>query len=70
MTSQMINDAKIDFGNVALEIFRCEDGPTKIEVSPDGQRIYYGGNSLGMLERSRGQLVDTGLIFKGRMFGT
>lgn len=45
-----------------------DDQPTKIEVSQDGNRIYYGGESFGMLEYdSDGFVVPHGRVFSNRV---
>jgi hypothetical protein len=53
----------------AFEVFKetrleADDQPTKIEVSQDGNRIFYGGETFGMLEFDH----DGGLIPHGRIF--
>jgi hypothetical protein len=45
----MIRDAKGDFKNPVIEDVEIDTFATKIEVSPDGNRVYYGGEGIGEL---------------------
>ena len=60
-----VNDMFDVFREVKVEV---DDYPTKIEASQDGNRIYYGGETFGLLEYDReGFLVPHGRIFTNRI---
>ena len=56
------------FGGCRETKIEVDDQPTKIEVSQDGDRVYYGGESFGMLEYDPdGFIVPHGRIFSNRV---
>ena len=62
---QRANEMYSIFRSVKIEV---DDNPTKIEVSQDGNRVYYGGESFGMMEYDReGWIVPHGRIFSNRI---
>lgn len=50
-TMTMISDAKKDFKNPVLEDIEVDNFATKIEVSQDGNKVYYAGDGIGELHR-------------------
>ena len=61
-TNTMISDAKNDFRDPLVEDFDVDGYPTKIECSPNGNKVYYGGDGLGELVRGNDKwLYNKGL---------
>lgn len=49
----MISDAKADFKSPKIEDIETDIFPTKVEVSPDGGKVYYACDGIGELHRER-----------------
>lgn len=62
----MIQDAKREFADPEITQFQCEGYPVKVEADRNGERIYYGGESLGLLERREGWLINEGVVHYDR----
>lgn len=62
-TLDMIKDARADFESPYIEDVEVNGNPTKIEVSENGQTMYYAGDALGKLQRG----ADLWLYNKGRV---
>lgn len=65
-TLLMINEAKRDFGNPTLEIIPVQAQPTKIDVAKDGREAIYGGDSIGMIQKRDGWIIDEGILFDNK----
>ena len=65
-TIKMLDDAKRDYGNPVIELFQADDFPSKVEVSKDGKRVYYGGDSFGTLEQKNGWLLNEGIVYDNK----
>lgn len=65
-TLQMINEAKRDFGNPAVEIIQVQGQPTKVEVSPNASQALYGSDFIGVIQKREGWLLDEGIVFDNR----
>jgi hypothetical protein len=68
----MISEAKKEFSNPEIVEFECEGYPVKIEVNSRADKVFYGGNSLGLLERRNGWLINEGIVYynKSKKFFT
>jgi hypothetical protein len=63
VTERMFQDAVKDFSNPHVEIVKVSNCPNKVEVSPDGQSVFVGGNGLGVLRYVNGWLCSEGVVF-------
>lgn len=62
----MIEEAKKDFGRPYVEVFPVDDNPSKVEVSKDGKRLIYGGDSIGLADVRNNWIVNDGIIFDNK----
>lgn len=57
----MIKDAKADFKKPIVEDVEIDNKATKVEVSDNGNRVYYGCDGVGEVRRG----IDSWLYNKG-----
>lgn len=63
----MIDEAKKDYGRPVVELFSVDDNPTKIEVSKDGKRVLYGGETVGVADVKGNWIVNDGVVFDNKV---
>lgn len=65
-TARMVADAKKDFGNPTAEFIPVSGFPTKIDVARNGQHAIYGGDSIGLIRKQDGWVMDEGILFENK----
>lgn len=62
----IIMDAQKDFNEAAVEVIELSCPASKTECDLNCQTILYGGDSIGLLSKRQGWLIDDGLLFDNK----
>jgi hypothetical protein len=59
----MINEARRDFGNPTVEFIQVQGHPTKVDLSKDATQAIYGADTIGVIDKTDGWIVDEGIVY-------